>query len=70
MTAPFNRRRSLIGMLTPSSNTILEPVTTQILASIPNATAHFGRFRVTQIALRACQLSTARSMRRSFGLIV
>ncbi len=51
MTAPFNRRRSLIGMLTPSSNTILEPVTTQILASIPNATAHFGRFRVTQIAL-------------------
>jgi maleate isomerase len=43
--------RTLIGMLTPSSNTILEPVTTQILGAIPNATAHFGRFRVTQIAL-------------------
>ena len=50
MTAPPSRR-SLIGMLTPSSNTVLEPVTSQILTAIPNATAHFGRFRVTQIAL-------------------
>lgn len=48
MPAP---RRSLIGMLTPSSNTVLEPLTAAILAAIPNATAHFGRFRVTEIAL-------------------
>jgi len=43
--------RTLIGMLTPSSNTVLEPVTTRMLAEIPDATAHFGRFRVTEIAL-------------------
>ena len=44
-------RRALIGMLTPSSNTVLEPVTSNILAAIPHASAHFGRFRVTEIAL-------------------
>lgn len=38
-------------MLTPSSNTVLEPVTAAMLAGIPEASAHFGRFRVTQIAL-------------------
>jgi maleate isomerase len=51
MTAFSPPGRTLIGMLTPSSNTILEPMTTQILGAIPNATAHFGRFRVTEIAL-------------------
>jgi maleate isomerase len=40
-----------IGMLTPSSNTVLEPVTMQLLAGLPGVTAHFSRFRVTQIAL-------------------
>jgi maleate isomerase len=44
-------RRALIGMLTPSSNTVLEPVTAGILAAIPHASAHFGRFRVTEISL-------------------
>ena len=43
--------RTLLGMLTPSSNTTLEPVTTAMLAGIPEASAHFGRFRVTEIAL-------------------
>jgi maleate isomerase len=43
--------RLLIGMLTPSSNTVLEPVTTSLLAAIHEASAHFGRFRVTEIAL-------------------
>lgn len=38
-------------MLTPSSNTVLEPVTAAMLTSIPEASAHFGRFRVTEIAL-------------------
>ncbi len=47
----MTRRRSLIGMLTPSSNTVLEPVTSRMLAGLPHASAHFGRFRVTQIAL-------------------
>ncbi len=47
----MTRKRTLIGMLTPSSNTALEPITTMMLAGLPEASAHFGRFRVTQIAL-------------------
>jgi maleate isomerase len=45
------KKRVLVGMLTPSSNTVLEPVTTAMLAGLPEASAHFGRFRVTEIAL-------------------
>jgi maleate isomerase len=44
-------RRTLLGMLTPSSNTVLEPVTAALLAEVPEASAHFGRFAVTEIAL-------------------
>jgi len=40
-----------LGMLTPSSNTMLEPVTSRMLAGLPEVTAHFGRFRVTEIGL-------------------
>ncbi|HEY6133212.1 MAG TPA: aspartate/glutamate racemase family protein [Rubrivivax sp.] len=49
-------QRSLLGMLTPSSNTTLEPVTTAMLAGLPEASAHFSRFRVTEIALSAQSL--------------
>ncbi len=42
-----------LGMLTPSSNTVLEPVTTAMLQEMPEVTAHFGRFRVTEISLDA-----------------
>lgn len=45
-----------IGMLTPSSNTVLEPVTARILAETPAVTAHFSRFRVTQIGLSEAAL--------------
>jgi maleate isomerase len=38
-------------MLTPSSNTVLEPTTSAMLAATPGVTAHFGRFRVTRIGL-------------------
>jgi len=44
-------KRVLLGMLTPSSNTTLEPVTARMIAELPEASAHFGRFRVTEIAL-------------------
>lgn len=44
-------KRTLLGMLTPSSNTILEPLTTEILRGLPEVSAHFGRFRVTEISL-------------------
>lgn len=40
-----------IGMLTPSSNTALEPATYGLLAGLPGVTAHFARFPVTEIAL-------------------
>jgi maleate isomerase len=43
--------RIRLGMLTPSSNTVLEPVTSAMLAGVPEVTAHFGRFKVTEIAL-------------------
>ena len=49
--------RVLLGMLTPSSNTRLEPITAAMLAEIPEASAHFGRFRVTEIALSGAALA-------------
>ncbi|MCA1438310.1 MULTISPECIES: aspartate/glutamate racemase family protein [unclassified Bradyrhizobium] len=49
--------RKRLGMITPSSNSVLEPVTSAMLAGTPGVTAHFSRFRVTQIALDAAALS-------------
>ena len=43
--------RVLLGMLTPSSNTTLEPVTARLLADLPEVSAHAGRFRVTEISM-------------------
>jgi maleate isomerase len=43
--------RVRLGMLTPSSNTVLEPMTMAMLAGLPDVTAHFARFKVTEIAL-------------------
>ncbi len=40
-----------LGMLTPSSNTALEPATAALLAGAPHVSAHFARLRVTEIAL-------------------
>ena len=47
----MNGRAVRIGMITPSSNTVLEPVTAAMLAGVANVTAHFARFKVTEIAL-------------------
>src|SRR5487761_2735746 len=44
-------KRIFLGMLTPSSNTILEPVCARMLADLPEVSAHFGRFRVIEISL-------------------
>lgn len=49
MTAELASTR--LGMLTPSSNTVLEPLTAAMLADLPDATAHFGRFRVLKISM-------------------
>ncbi|WP_432696570.1 maleate cis-trans isomerase family protein [Marinobacterium sp. YM272] len=43
--------RTLLGVLTPSSNTALEPLTSQLLSQADGVSAHFSRFRVTQITL-------------------
>jgi maleate isomerase len=45
-----------LGMLTPSSNTVLEPVTAAMLAGLDDVTVHFSRFRVVRIALEADSL--------------
>jgi maleate isomerase len=50
-------QRIFLGMLTPSSNTVLEPVTTAMLAGLPEVTAHFSRFKVTEIALTPSALA-------------
>ena len=40
-----------LGMLTPSSNTVLEPFTAAMLHDLPDVTAHFQRFRVVKISM-------------------
>ncbi len=41
-----------VGMLTPSSNTVLEPYTAAMFAPFGEAASvHFGRFRVTEISM-------------------
>lgn len=49
--------RIRLGQLTPSSNTVLEPVTQAMLAGAPGVTAHFARFPVTEISLAAGALA-------------
>lgn len=51
MTRPLR-----LGVLTPSSNTALEPLTSALVAQLPDASAHFSRFRVTEISLDAAAL--------------
>lgn len=42
-----------LGVLTPSSNTALEPLTSALAAAVPGCSAHFSRFTVTEISLSA-----------------
>ncbi|MEO6321938.1 MAG: aspartate/glutamate racemase family protein [Polaromonas sp.] len=48
--------RKLIGVLTPSSNTALEPLTSAMVNSLPGVSAHFSRFTVTEISMRDVSL--------------
>lgn len=41
-----------LGVLTPSSNTALEPLTSALAAAVPGCSAHFSRFKVTEISLQ------------------
>ncbi len=47
--------RYRLGMLTPSSNTVLEPMTASMLHGLDDTTAHFGRFRVVEISQEKTQ---------------
>jgi len=40
-----------MGVLTPSSNTALEPLTSALAAEVPGCSAHFSRFTVKEISL-------------------
>ncbi len=51
------RRPIRLGLLTPSSNTVLEPLSTAMVAGLPGVTLHFSRFRVTEIALSDAALA-------------
>jgi maleate isomerase len=46
-----------LGMLTPSSNTVLEPLSQQMVAALPDVSVHFARFAVTEIALSDAALA-------------
>jgi maleate isomerase len=61
-----------LGMLTPSSNSVLEPVCAAILAGLPDVSAHFARFRVTEISLSArakSQFATAAMLAAATQLV-
>ena len=40
-----------LGMIAPSSNTVLEPTTAALLAGVPHVSSHVARVRVTSISL-------------------
>ena len=50
-------QRKLIGVLTPSSNTALEPLTSAIVSGVSGVSAHFSRFTVTEISMRDASLN-------------
>lgn len=50
-------QRKLIGVLTPSSNTALEPLTSAMVSTVSGVSAHFSRFTVTEISLRDASLN-------------
>jgi maleate isomerase len=49
-------KRKLMGVLTPSSNTALEPLTSAMVAAVSGVSAHFSRFTVTEISLKEASL--------------
>jgi maleate isomerase len=50
-------KRILMGMPTPSSNTVLEPLTYAMMAWLKAVSFHYSRFPVTEIALSESALS-------------
>lgn len=50
-------KRTLLGVITPSSNTVLEPLSQAMVSGLKNVSIHFARFRVTQISLSETALN-------------
>lgn len=44
-------KRLKLGLITPSSNTIMEPRTYELIHGLEDVTAHFARFQVVEISL-------------------
>lgn len=58
MTVHARQTGKRVGMLTPSSNTVLEPYTSAMFAPFGDAaSAHFGRFRVVEISMSGASQS-------------
>ena len=53
---PNDRSRRRIGMLTPSSNTVLEPMAADMLRGVSEVSIHCSRLRVTEISLEDAAL--------------
>jgi maleate isomerase len=49
--------RKRLSMITPSSDSVLEPPTSAMMAGVAGITAHFSRFRVTEICPDAAALN-------------
>ena len=49
--------RIRLGMLTPSSNTVVEPLCYAMTVGLPEVSVHFARFKVTEIGLGAQALA-------------
>lgn len=52
-----NQKKTRLGMLTPSSNSVVEPWSYKIVGSLDNTTVHFGRIEVLWIDDDAASLS-------------
>ena len=50
-------RRKLVGVLTPSSDTALEPLTSAIVSGVPGVSAHFSRLTIAEISMHAASLN-------------
>lgn len=53
-------RQRRLGVLTPSSNTALEPLTQEMVRQVPGCSVHFARFEVTRISLSDAALGQFR----------
>ncbi len=62
--ADIGRARKRLGILTPSSNTVLEPISFWLTAGMPDVSLHFSRLRVKEISMSAtgCEQFAVRNM--------